>query len=46
MIHGPEGAANLDATIALTEKVHEFLEKAILAEKKPTVHAITVASVR
>ena len=46
MIHGPEGTADLDATLALTEKVHGFLEKAILAEKKPAVHSITVAAVR
>lgn len=44
MIHGPEGAANLDATIALTEKIHGFLEKSILAAKKPATHVITVAA--
>ncbi len=44
MIHGPEGASDLEATLALTERVHALLQKAILEEKKPTLHAITVSA--
>jgi len=45
LIHGAEGEADLNGTFALTEKVHDFLQKAILAEKKPTLHEISIAAV-
>ena len=42
LVHGPEGAADLDATFALTEKVRTPLANAILAAKQATEHPITV----
>ena len=44
LIHGAEGAADLNCTFSLTEKVHDFLQQAILAEKKPITHEITLAA--
>ena len=44
LVHGPEGAADLEATFALTEKARAPLEKAILAAKKPADHTITIAA--
>jgi lysophospholipase L1-like esterase len=44
LVHGPEGAADLEATFALTEKARAPLEKAILAAKQPADHVITVAA--
>jgi hypothetical protein len=44
LVHGPEGAADLDATFALTEKVRAPLEKAVLAAKVPAEHVITIAA--
>lgn len=46
LIHGPEGATDPDATLALTEKVRAFLQDAILAEKKPTLHTISITAAR
>ena len=46
LVHGPEGAADLEATFALTEKARAPLEKAILASKLATEHVITVAAVK
>lgn len=46
LVHGPEGAADLDATFALTEKARAPLANAILAAKQPTEHVITVAAVK
>ena len=45
LVHGLEGAADLEATFALTEKARAPLEKAILAAKQPAGHVITVAAV-
>jgi hypothetical protein len=45
LVHGPEGAADLEATFALTEKVRAPLAEAILAAKQPAEHVITVAAV-
>ena len=44
LVHGPEGAVDLEATFALTEKTRAPLEKAILAAKQPVEHVITVAA--
>jgi lysophospholipase L1-like esterase len=44
LVHGPEGAADLEATFALTEKARAPLEKAILAAKQPAEHGITIAA--
>lgn len=45
LVHGPEGATDLDATFALTEKVRAPLEKAILDAKQPAQHQIVVTAV-
>lgn len=44
LIHGPEGAADLEATFALTEKVRARLEKAVLAARRPVEHRIVVTA--
>ena len=44
LVHGPEGAADVDATFALTEKVHDKLAKAIADAKQPAEHVITVTA--
>ena len=46
LVHGPEGATDLETTFALTEKVRAPLEKAILAAKRPAEHVITIAAVQ
>ena len=46
LVHGPEGAADLEATFALTEKARAPLADAILAAKQATEHGITVAAVK
>ena len=46
LVHGPEGAADLEATFALTEKARAPLEMAISAVKKPADHVITVAAAK
>lgn len=45
LVHGPEGAADLEATFALTEKARAPLVKAILAARQPVEHVITVAAI-
>jgi lysophospholipase L1-like esterase len=44
LVHGPEGAADLEATFALTEKTRAPLEKAILQAKQPAEHEIVIAA--
>ncbi len=44
LVHGPEGAADLDATFALTEKVRAKLAKAVADSKQPAEHVITVTA--
>ncbi|MES2439750.1 MAG: SGNH/GDSL hydrolase family protein [Verrucomicrobiota bacterium] len=46
LVHGPEGAADLEATFALTEKARAPLEKAILDARQPAESVITVAAVK
>ena len=46
LVHGPEGAADLEATFALTEKARAPLANAILAAKQATEHEITVAALK
>jgi hypothetical protein len=46
LAHGPEGAADLEATFALTEKARAPLAKAVLDAKQPAEHVITVAVAR
>jgi len=41
LAHVLEGAADIDATFALTEKVREPLEKAVLSPLQPVEHALT-----
>ena len=42
LVHGPEGAADREATFALTEKVHAKLAKAVADAKQPADHVITI----
>jgi lysophospholipase L1-like esterase len=42
LVHGPEGAADLEATFALTEKVRAQLAKAVADAKQPAEHVITI----
>lgn len=44
LVHGPEGAADLDATFALTEKARAPLAKAVLDAKQPAEHVITITA--
>ena len=44
LVHGPEGAADLEATFALTEKAHAVFEKAVLDSRKPVMHEIVIAA--
>jgi lysophospholipase L1-like esterase len=44
LVHGPEGAADLDMTFALTEKVRVKLAKAVADSKQPAEHVITVTA--
>lgn len=44
LVHGPEGAADREATFALTEKARAPLEQAVLAARQPTEHVITVTA--
>lgn len=46
LVHGPEGAVDMEATVALTEKTREPLERAVLASKIPTQHALTITPVK
>jgi lysophospholipase L1-like esterase len=46
LAHGPEGAVDLEATFALTEKARAPLAKAVLDAKQPAEHVITVAAVK
>lgn len=45
LVHGPEGAADLETTFALTEKTRVPLEKAIQSAKQPVEHLIKVTAV-
>lgn len=42
LVHGPEGAADLEATFAITEKARAKLVKALSETKQPAEHAIVV----
>ena len=42
LVHGPEGATDMEATFALTEKTREPFERAIFAAKIPTQHSLTI----
>ena len=44
LVHGPEGAADVDATFALTEKVRAKLAKTVADSKQPAEHVITVVA--
>lgn len=44
LVHGPEGAADREATFALTEKARAKLEKAVLAARQPVEHQILVTA--
>ncbi|RYD21089.1 MAG: hypothetical protein EOP88_12675 [Verrucomicrobiaceae bacterium] len=45
LVHGPEGAADREATFALTEKARAPLEQAVLASRQPADHSLTVTAV-
>ena len=45
LVHGPEGAADVDATFALTEKVRNPLQKAVCNSVQPTEHSIVVTAI-
>ncbi len=44
LVHGPEGAADLEATFALTEKTRAPLEQAVLDARQAVSHLITVSA--
>ncbi len=44
LAHGPEGAADIDATFALTEKARAPLEKAIANSLQPTEHTLVISA--
>lgn len=44
LAHGPEGAADIEQTFALTEKARAPLAQAIRAARKPVDHAIVIAA--
>ncbi|MES2477436.1 MAG: SGNH/GDSL hydrolase family protein [Verrucomicrobiota bacterium] len=44
LAHGPEGAADIDATFALTEKARAPLEKAVTAAMTPTEHTLVLSA--
>lgn len=44
LVHGPEGAADREATFALTEKARAKFAKAIADAKQPAEHVITVTA--
>jgi hypothetical protein len=46
LAHGPEGAADLEATFALTEKARAPLAKAVFDAKQPAEHVITITAAR
>ncbi len=46
LVHGPEGAADTEATFALTEKARAPLEQAIHDARRAEEHAILVTAVR
>jgi hypothetical protein len=46
LFHGPEGRADMDATVALTEKTRAPLVKAVTTTFKPVKHRIHIVSVR
>ncbi len=43
LAHGPEGAADLDATFALAEKTRSPLEQAVLDAVRPVEHTLNIA---
>ncbi len=44
LVHGPEGAADREATFALTEKARARLAKAVAGAKQPAEHVITITA--
>jgi lysophospholipase L1-like esterase len=44
LVHGPEGAADADATFALTEKARAPLAAAVRAAVKPEEHELTITA--
>ena len=45
LMHGPEGHADMEATVALTEKVHAKLAKALGRSMAPVEHVIEIRAV-
>lgn len=43
LVHGPEGAVDMEATFALTEKARDLLVKEVAAAVAPVDHTLTVA---
>ena len=46
LVHGPEGAADLDGTFAVTEKARAPLAKAIADAKQRAEHVLTIVAVK
>jgi hypothetical protein len=46
LMHGPEGETDMEATVALTEKVHHKLATDLAAAMRPVEHVITVVARR
>jgi lysophospholipase L1-like esterase len=44
LVHGPEGAADREATFALTEKTRATFEKAVFAARQPVQHQIRISA--
>lgn len=45
LFHGPEGAADMEATVALTEKVRDRLAGAVKNAHRPVTHTVSVRPV-
>lgn len=45
LVHGPEGAADAEATFALTEKTRAPLEKSISDARQPVEHVLAISAV-
>jgi hypothetical protein len=41
-MHGPEGRVDMEATVALSEKVRDRLAAAVRAAHRPVAHSIVI----
>jgi lysophospholipase L1-like esterase len=42
LFHGPEGAVDMEATVALTEKVRDRLAEAVKSARRPVTHTLVI----